>query len=360
MSVKLRERKLSKGAIKFYLDIYSNGERIYEFLDFKIEAKDSKSLKEEKKSIAQLIRSNRELELITANTQYIPKHLKNINFFDFADSFVLEYKKKDIRMIEAALKQFKTFVENPKLKLVDISHSTMNNFMHYLNDESGLNGETPHNYFTRFKKILKDAEVKGLLRDNPARNIKFQKKTNSDELKKQVLTSEELQILANTNCGNEELKKAFFFACYTGLGYAEIKKLKWANIKNNRLNTRREKTNQKIEIKLKDNLLNLIGDKQRDELFLFDLIGQNGNVISDNGINKCLKNWVARAEIEKHITFYCARHTFATQLLKYGANVKTVADALGHTNTRHTIKYLNYIDNLKDDAVDNLPNLNFN
>ncbi|OUR93985.1 hypothetical protein A9Q87_04575 [Flavobacteriales bacterium 34_180_T64] len=359
MSIKLREKKLAKGAIKYYLDIYINGERSYEFLDIKIDPSDTKTVKAEKKNIATLIRSNRELEYLTQNTNYLPKHLRNINFFDFADSFVDSYTKKDLRMIKATLNHFKAYLNNPKLKLADLSPSIMNGYKDYLNDQSGLTGESPHNYFTRFKKIIKDAEVKGLIRENPTKNIKFQRKTNGDELRKQVLTSEELQLLANTKCGNDELKKAFLFACFTGLGYAEIKKLKWSNIKNDRLSTRREKTNQKVEIKLKESLLSLIGMKKKPSDLIFNMTSEKGTIISDNGINKCLTNWVKRAKIDKHITFYCARHTFATQLLQYGANLKTVADALGHTNTRNTIKYLNYIDNLKDDAVDNLPDLNF-
>ncbi|WP_458627989.1 tyrosine-type recombinase/integrase [Winogradskyella sp. PC D3.3] len=129
------------------------------------------------------------------------------------------------------------------------------------------------------------------------------------------------------------------------------------NVKNNRLTTRRAKTDQKIEIKLKESLIKLMGEKTQDSDLIFDLTSNSRSTISDNGINKCIKNWVARAKIEKHITFYCGRHTFATQLLTYGANLKTVADALGHTNTRNTIKYLNYIDSLKDDAVDNLPDI---
>ncbi|MCB0444114.1 MAG: hypothetical protein KDC52_14580 [Ignavibacteriae bacterium] len=48
MSVNLRERKLSKGATKFYLDIYYNGERSYEFLDIKIEPDDTRNAKKEK------------------------------------------------------------------------------------------------------------------------------------------------------------------------------------------------------------------------------------------------------------------------------------------------------------------------
>tara|TARA_R110002072_G_scaffold37715_18_gene109968 strand:- start:8351 stop:9430 length:1080 start_codon:yes stop_codon:yes gene_type:complete len=359
MSVKLRERKLSKGVIRYYLDIIHEGDRSYEFLDVKILPTDLSGVKKEKKNVANILRSNRELELITNDTNYIPNHRKNINFKKFAESFIETYKKKDLRMINATYKKFKEFVNNDKLKLSEINPFIMNGFKDYLNNEAGLKGESPHNYFTRFKKILKDAELKGLIKKNPSNGIRFVKSSTSDELKKQVLTTEELGILAKTACGNNELKKAFFFACYTGLGYAEIKKLKWANIKNDRLETRREKTNKKIELKLKTNILNLLGGPKKNNDLVFNFESKNGKTISDNGINKCLKNWVNRAKIDKHITFYCARHTMATQLLSYGANLKTVADALGHSDTRNTIKYLNYIDSLKDEAVDNLPDISF-
>ncbi|GAA4289516.1 site-specific integrase [Aestuariibaculum suncheonense] len=359
MSVKLRERKLAKGAFKYYLDIYQNGDRFYEFLDIKVEAGDTKEQKAEKKKIANLIKAKRELEIITQTTDYLPKHLQNINFFDFANAYIKDYEKKDVRMISSALNKFEDYVNNSKLRLVDISPAIMSGFIDYLNDKSGLTGESPHNYYTRFKKILRDAELKGLIRVSPTRNLKFRRKNSPDELRKQVLTSEELQLLVKTECGNSELKKAFLFACYTGLGYAEIKALKWTNLKNSRLITRRAKTNQKVDVKLKDSLVSMLGKNGKNDDSVFNLLNEDGNPISDNGINKCLKNWVERAEIDKHITFYCARHTFATQLLLHGANLKTVADALGHANTRNTIKYLNYIDGLKDSAVDNLPELNF-
>jgi site-specific recombinase XerD len=96
-----------------------------------------------------------------------------------------------------------------------------------------------------------------------------------------------------------------------------------------------------------------------NHLLIFNFESKNGKIISDNGINKCLRNWVKRAKIDKHITYYCSRHNFAVQLLSYSANLKTVADALGHSDTRNTIKYLNYIDNLKDEAVDNLLDIIF-
>jgi len=359
MSIKLREKKLAKRATRYYLDIYIDGERTYEFLEIKVEPSDSKTLKNEKKNIANLIRSNRELEYLTRNTKYIPKHLRNVNFFDFAESFKNDYKKKDLRMINATIRQFKMFVDNQNLKITEISPNLLKGYMDYLNDDAGLNGESPHNYFTRFKKILKDAEQKGLINDNPTKDIKFRRKAQRNELRKQILTTDELKLLAQTKCGNEELRKAFLFSCFTGLGYAEIKKLTWGNIIKNRLDTRREKTNQKVDVKIKESILAILGERGEKDEAIFNMNNENGKPISDNGVNKCLKNWVAKAKIEKHITFYCGRHTYATQLLMHGANLKTVADALGHANTQHTLKYLNYIDSLADDAVDNLPELDF-
>jgi len=49
MSIILRECKLAKGAVKYYLDIYHNQVCSYEFLDIKTYTIDSKEAKAEKK-----------------------------------------------------------------------------------------------------------------------------------------------------------------------------------------------------------------------------------------------------------------------------------------------------------------------
>ena len=45
---------------------------------------------------------------------------------------------------------------------------------------------------------------------------------------------------------------------------------------------------------------------------------------------KALRHWIARAGIEKHITWHCVRHSFAVNQLNNGANIKTIASLLGH------------------------------
>lgn len=72
---------------------------------------------------------------------------------------------------------------------------------------------------------------------------------------------------------------------------------------------------------------------------------------------KALKRWVKRAGIEKHISWHCARHSFAVNILNNGANIKTVASLLGHSGLKHTEKYTRAIDNLKQDAINSLPTL---
>ena len=60
------------------------------------------------------------------------------------------------------------------------------------------------------------------------------------------------------------------------------------------------------------------------------------------------------------ITFHMARHSFITNIMANGANIKTAASLAGHSTTRHTEKYVHIIDELKQKAVDSLPDLTIN
>ena len=70
-----------------------------------------------------------------------------------------------------------------------------------------------------------------------------------------------------------------------------------------------------------------------------------------------LKKWVELAGIKKHITWHCARHSFAVNILNKGANIKTVSSLLGHSGLKHTEKYTRAVDSLKEAAINSLPEL---
>jgi len=90
MSVQLRSRKLKSGEKSLYLDIHHNGERWREFLKIRLSSKDAD--RNEKKRLANKIRANRELEILSDETGHVPFHLKNQNFYLFAEHYINTYK----------------------------------------------------------------------------------------------------------------------------------------------------------------------------------------------------------------------------------------------------------------------------
>ncbi|NQZ42695.1 MAG: site-specific integrase [Flavobacteriaceae bacterium] len=350
MSVSLYKRTLSSGSTSLYLDIRQGRKRWKESLNIIITKRDPK--KKEKEELAKVIRSQREMQFLKGEHGGIPEHLKKVNFNDFAESFLRKYRKKDVRIVAGAIRKFQEFAKDSSLRVVDITPIMMQDYVKHLTYDAGLTGETSHNYYSRFKKVLKDAKMRGILKEMPTIDIRFENPSKNDTLKKQVLDADELQLLANTTCGNEEVKKAFLFSCFTSLGLAEIRELTWSNIIKGRLVTTRKKTGEAVNNRLSTTALELIGERKDKDEFLFDL-----GIISTNAVNKNIKLWSQRAGLDKKLTFYCGRHTFACLLLMNGANLKTVADAMGHRSTKSTLKYLNHVQRLQDEAIDRLPEI---
>lgn len=354
MGVKLRTKELKSGGKSYYLDIYHKGNRWYEFLDVHTQKGTTPLVKRmnlEAKRFAETREAQRKLELATQGSDFVPNHIKDMNFFDFAENFIRKYRYADVRVVACSVAKFRESLGRKRISVSQVDPQLMESYKEYLIHDAGLSGETAHNYFTRFKKVLKAAKMAGLLKAMPTEDIRFSNPNKDDTLKKQILEIDELRTLAVTKCGNPEVKRAFIFACYTGLGLAEIKALKWKNIQRGRLVTVREKTGSRINNNLGASAISVLGERGKSEEHIFDL------GISENAINKNLTYWVKRAKVAKKITFYCARHSFACLLLNNGANLKSVADAMGHASTKTTLKYLNHVERLKDEAIENLPQI---
>ena len=310
-------------------------------------AKDKEAMR-----FAELHAKEIERNIIANDLTFIPTKKNTIDAKKYLKIYLNSYTKKDKRMIRYSIEKFEDFLGNKQLKMIDLKNKHLKDYADYLkSDDAGLSGETPNNYFARFKKIIRAAIDDNLVDKNILDNIKM--KSPRDSVKKEILTIDEIKQLKQVYWGNEEVKNAFLFSCFTGLGYAELKKIGWdrINLKEKTLIVFREKTNEQIVNTLHPSAVKILEEqKLKSYNTLFKLK-------SDTAVNKVLKNAVTQAKIEKSISFYCGRHSFAVNLLKNGANLKTVADCLGHTTTKHTLKYLNYVDELKEKAVNAIPEI---
>ncbi|MFZ1288692.1 MAG: tyrosine-type recombinase/integrase [Melioribacteraceae bacterium] len=62
-------------------------------------------------------------------------------------------------------------------------------------------------------------------------------------------------------------------------------------------------------------------------------------------INKHLKNIAKNLKIEKNLSTYSTRHSFATVLKRFGVNTSFISDALGHSNIKTAERYLDGFEN---------------
>ena len=94
-----------------------------------------------------------------------------------------------------------------------------------------------------------------------------------------------------------------------------------------------------LEIYLNDGRRKL-NTKNNEYLFL----NKNGYRLSDRLIRNILDDLIIKAGIDKHISPHMVRHTFATDMLNSGADLKTVKELLGHENIDTTSIYTHVTD----------------
>jgi integrase/recombinase XerD len=354
MSVHLRKKSLQGGRKSYYLDIWHDGKRRYEFLNLyivRVSSPIDKSSNEQVKELAESIRAKRELELQASDHDFIPRFKKNVDFLAYFDNYLDSYKNKDIRLVRGANKYFNLFIQERGLRYLpvkNIDEQLCKDFLTFL--ESKVHGETISNYFKKFKAVMRRIVKERLILTDVSEKVTTVK---SDGLKKDVLNLEELDKLAKAKCNNDQVRRAFLFSANTGIRFCDVKELRWRNIDGDRVRFTQAKTENRSgasnhTIDLNKTALKVIGDRGKPEELIFTLP-------SHTGCLKSLKTWVKNAKIEKHITWHSARHSVAVNLLDTGTDVKTVAAILGHSGLGQVDKYLRIIDERKKQAVNRLP-----
>ena len=277
------------------------------------------------------------------------------DFNTFFHEYYEAYSKMDKRVMKQAYDKYTKFISSLPVNIQSTNPTplTVSRFVDYLSSTS--KGDGAASTYSRFKKAVAYAVKTGILKENPCSGIRCP--SSDDSLVKDILSEEEIRTLLQTHVrnGNEQIRKAFIFSLYTGLRFCDIIQLKYSDfdLLNKMLTFRQSKTRRQAHIPLREDLLLTIFGRNKET-------GTDSLVFKLPSHPTCMKElrrWTAAAGINKHITWHCARHTFATNILKNGADVRVTASLLGHRSLRYVERYTRVIDQSKMQAINSLPPL---
>lgn len=365
--VTLRTKPVSKGRQSYYLDIYKDGQRKYEFLKLYLVPATNEAAKIQNantEQAAKAIRNQRELEIIQGKGGLAPVSNSKLLLLDWME----EYRKMKLATgqsneralsVDKVMTHLKAYA-GEKTKLSAVDSDFCKGFVAYLgNATSGKHTQNPkplasstaNAYFQLFTSALNEAVRQKKIAANPVLYLSREDKKpiKAEKSNRTFLTIEEVKQLATTDFKNESIKQAFLFACFTGLRISDIRNLTWGNIVERNgsffVTITMQKTREPLTIKLNKQAAKWLPKKNATKE-VFDLPVYNA-IINDN-----LKRWAKKAGIEKSLCFHMSRHTFATMELTLGADLYVVSKLLGHNDVSVTQIYADIINKKREEAVD--------
>jgi len=187
-----------------------------------------------------------------------------------------------------------------------------------------------------------------MIEQNPFdRGAKLTLKENNKRTR--FLTDEEIERLLSECKRSPHLHHIVFCALNTGMRRGEILGLKWEQIRNGFIYLVDTKTKEPRQIPINDDLAVMFKEiRQEQELtspYVFTYAGRKLFRV-DSAFRAAMR----RAGITG-FRFNDLRHTFASQLVIRGANLKEVQELLGHKTMNMTLRYAHLAEENKKTAV---------
>lgn len=358
--VKIRRKKISQGRESIFLEyyppirnketmklIYKEYLGIYIFQEPKNEIQ--REYNQEMLNKAEAIWAMRIQSIINEEYGFLDKNKLKGDFLAYYKKALLNHDQK----WERVYNHFYNFT-NGKCTFADITVDLCRKFREYLlstpqlkRKDRKLHQNSAAGYFSTFRGFLQDVYRDKMIKENVN---DYLDRIETIDVKKEYLTSEELNALADTPCQIPVLKRASLFACLTGLRISDILHLEWKHIvsapdEGYCVRIRTEKTNTQTTLPISDQAYEMCGERGDGKIF---------DGLTKSMTNYPLKQWIKDAGINKHITFHCFRHTFATLQIALGTDIFTVSKMLTHKNVSTTQIYTEIVNEKKRESANKI------
>lgn len=183
---------------------------------------------------------------------------------------------------------------------------------------------------------------------------------------KKALSRDEIRLIENIDESKypdlAEAKRLFMFSYYCrGINYFDIMQLKWSNISENRISYIRSKTKGRFSIEILPPVKEILSYYKNtffDTGYVFPILLsenmtatqiQNRKHKKLKKFNNDLKKIAKIVGIDKPLSSYVARHSYATNLKQLGVSTDRISQSMGHKNLAITTAYLK---DFEDDVID--------
>lgn len=275
--------------------------------------------------------------------------VKRLIGIDFAKGTLERYKTAKMHVEDYINKEYKS----KDIPVEAVDHKFISGLEYYLKTERKCGHNSTIKYITNFKKIIRIAFSHEWIKRDPFVNWKGTLKI----VDREFLSNEEIQGMIELEINNERLdlvKDIFLFCCYTGLAYADVKKLAQDDLVigidgNKWIKINRTKTKTRSSIPILPTAEDIL-----DKYSSHPDVGVKRvlPVLSNQKMNAYLKEIADLCGINKNLTFHLARHTFATTVtLSNGVPIESVSKMLGHKNLQTTQHYAKILDRKVSDDM---------
>lgn len=267
-------------------------------------------------------------------------------------------------------KRVNEFIKNRKIEFQDMDLGFVQRFEKYL-IANGNRTTTIGIYLRTLRATINKAIKEGYMSDEdyPFRNFTIK----SGSSKKRALEKESIRKLMaykTVKASRIERSLSYFIFSYLtrGMNMMDIANLKWSNnVKGNRIEYTRSKTTNTssapklFEIKIEKQIENILNRFDRRTYYVFPILEKG---LSESAKRYRIKSTLKRVSTDlttiakelkipeaDDITFYWARHTYATVLKRSGVSTAIISEALGHKDEKTTQVYLDKFENDTLDAT---------
>ncbi len=271
------------------------------------------------------------------------------------ENYLTKVKQASANTIASYMRDIRQFSQwlsaNEEIDVIDASQQNISEYFSFIESE-GRSGATLSRCLASLKNFYSYVVSTGFLESSPVYDIQIER---GEKKAPQILSGREIELLlAQPVCVDPKgfRDKAMLEVMYaTGIRVTELINLDVSdvNLDLGVIKCTGDKKSRMIPlypaalralVSYLDNARGaLITDPDETALF----VNVNGVRMSRQGFWKILKHYQGTAHIEKEITPYTLRHSFAVHLLENGADIASVQELMGHSDISSTQVYTQMI-----------------